>query len=1444
MSNPVTPSRRGEEINNIVFALNTKWNLNLPLRSAPQSPSKVLSPESPEEQIFHTIKLLFFQDIEALHYACKRFEDHARQYPSEWVYKPNGETDTLPSRPSANSYLKGNSWLKTRSTVNESAVQMLQETLLRFLTEAKRNWLLKRSAPKVTVIDELPLRGRSEKSASIGLSLPTPTTAPQSLKSAANNSVPTSSAAFNPDSDTVDAMEDLVAEFRYPAIVGPRLTAPFQSDDDMVYDSLEDPDVFTTPPTSPTKQSLASSYPLLPSSLSNSNDDVTDAYFVQSPDPIILSSPSNSTGKKRSAPEPLGVPVSRKINYDLRSRASPQVYNVHHLEPTYELTRTFDSVSTAMSSRAASTTHTTPNTSFYTESSATSFGRSTSDLASDQLMREQAEYNRTTLSDIHLSTEDMEVGIETLRKSDRYPTGSSSRVSAKPIRAGNSLDAVRRHTESLIEKNPFVKLKNHIHPQLDYRHLYEASRVALYYDVPISTLPTCSSNAADGYDDFWSAITSMNTGVVVMPEKSNLEAWSRAEKDPEDVVFAGDLKFSNDIRAPMFQLQLKPLKTDRSYRLARKFGGDRFFILGIPGLTERELPSYLRSGAGSVRSAIISWLLETEHHFLDRTWRAFFVKPQQTSTKVRKAKISSFNSIRHRIYLFAVDGRGFKRRSRLTRSSSATEGGHVAMTVQELLEWIIPFEQNADQSCLKLFARISLALTNTVSTVEFKPREILRTVDAYSGWPDTRRLPRDRHDIGRTFVGSVLSSNVMNDGCARISRAAALAIAGKLGLHGQTPCVYQGRIGGAKGIWMIDTLDETVSSSDRDFWIEVTDSQLKFVGHSCDLSEIGSDTARLTFEVHAYSTPLTPAALNYQLMPILLEQGVKGKVFERLLEKDLTEKVTDLENAMDSGLLLRMWNQENSSTSLERMRSPTLEFQGGLPESAPETINWLLEHGFEPKSCRLLRDFCYRAISKYCERLKDRMNIGIGRSTYAFMIADPLAILKEGEVHLGFSGAFRDEKTGFYDTMLNNMDVLVGRLPAHLPSDIRKVRAIFKPELSDYKDVIIFSSRGDSSLASKLSGGDYDGDHAWICWEPELVQPFTNAECHIPPDLDYYGITKDNTKVSDIISSPDYISSFLSRGFEFNIQSPILGMCTAYHESLCYRYMPISNDQAKNLAVLLGFLVDSAKGGFIFTEEIWKQFRAANGLPMNPKQPAYKSGTPPSRVEHIIDRLVFVIAKKVIDTALSQFSERFKDANDWDDDLNAVWKAEDEASARDPHLKRILVDLRVRLDELHAFWARNAHIKDPDEARPSRNDETSFRARLDQVRERFLAIQPLHDHNPHAMAVRWAHDAGSTKGAWTRLKASALFKMFHTRGKFVWYVAGHELVELKILARGRAASVVEELWRAYKVDARLVKRIEAHEVGRGGPVAADLVEEEEEEEEWGGGFADYPSLEE
>lgn len=142
---------------------------------------------------------------------------------------------------------------------------------------------------------------------------------------------------------------------------------------------------------------------------------------------------------------------------------------------------------------------------------------------------------------------------------------------------------------------------------------------------------------------------------------------------------------------------------------------------------------------------------------------------------------------------------------------------------------------------------------------------------------------------------------------------------------------------------MVDILDESLPHCTRDYWIEITDSQLKFEGHQLD--EIYPDPDRMTFEVHSYSKQLSAATLNFQLMPILANRGVPEEVFSRLLKEDLTEKVEVLKFAMDGGLALGKWNQDNNSVTGERASHKEIQMLGGVPFSTPEKINWFLEVG-------------------------------------------------------------------------------------------------------------------------------------------------------------------------------------------------------------------------------------------------------------------------------------------------------------------------------------------------------------------------------------------------------------------------------------------------------------------------------------------------------------------
>ena len=322
---------------------------------------------------------------------------------------------------------------------------------------------------------------------------------------------------------------------------------------------------------------------------------------------------------------------------------------------------------------------------------------------------------------------------------------------------------------------------------------------------------------------------------------------------------------------------------------------------------------------------------------------------------------------------------------------------------------------------------------------------------------------------------------------------------------------------------------------------------------------------------------------------------------------------------------------------------------------------------------------------------------------------------------------------------------------------------------------------------------------------------------------------KDETKIADIIDLPDFTSRFLKHSFDFNIQFGMLGICTHYHDALCYRNNSIDKPIAKDIAVLLGHLVDSAKGGLIFPPKTWDEFRRNHNLPLQLPKPAYKSRKGKPSMDNIIDCLVLK-AKTIRQGALANFNKHFQDASPWDEDLVSIWKAEDKLAGKDPALRAVLQDLVAQIEVVYNFWTANCRTgDDEDETHPKKSNGISFTALAEQTRDKFLAIRPLKSSS-HPMAVRWRSDEGSCSTAWLHLKASTLFQRTYRFGShsFPWYVCGKELGEIKVRARGSGHAIVDELYVPYRLDAKMVKRLERRK-------DVDTVVEEDEEfgdEEW------------
>jgi len=629
----------------------------------------------------------------------------------------------------------------------------------------------------------------------------------------------------------------------------------------------------------------------------------------------------------------------------------------------------------------------------------------------------------------------------------------------------------------------------------------------------------------------------------------------------------------------------------------------------------------------------------------------------------------------------------------------------------------------------------------------------------------------------------------MNDGIGLMSRRLARKIAAHLGLD-TVPSGFQGRLGGAKGFWIIDS---SHFDDDDDEWIEIYRSQTKWV---CRYDE---DPDHRTFEVRGAPSPLKPADVNEQFLVILedrapdryrLRDVVKAH-FERTAATELRAIARAARHPMT---LLSLVHQTEISCA-EKAADGYVPFLGGLPRQDGEMLKFLLNGGFDMSNV-FVADLVKKMAKQIADSLRNNLKISVPRSTYAFMVVDFAGVLDEGEVHLGFSTQFvtDGEATG----ELHDQDVLVARAPAHFPSDIQKVRAVFRPELRHLKDVIVFSIKGAAPLAEYLSGGDYDGDRAWVCWDPDIVDNFEGVP--VPEKKKMYEdellkdcyIQQDTTTVDEALSRNSGgagrgTSEFMTHGFLHATRPNMLGRCTAYKEKVCYHDNSISSDRAIALSALLGRLVDQEKQGVIFTpEDLGRVKTRFVRMPrIAADMPAYKSGSRPDRCKHILDWLRFEVAEPVIEremrgimASLSKTQKMARTGEDKDlefysDELDTLANSLDVYEKLRRALHR---DLKGALQ----FWKDTV-------PGPLVND--NFPSKLEAAYQKWLSIRPPEEClADRALRVQLFGAAAAATGVetpdshsyWGKLKASVTFKLFqYSSVRFVFRVAGRQLQAIK-----------------------------------------------------------------
>lgn len=927
-----------------------------------------------------------------------------------------------------------------------------------------------------------------------------------------------------------------------------------------------------------------------------------------------------------------------------------------------------------------------------------------------------------------------------------------------------------------------------------FRVIYEITRIFLHADVFMKDLKLPVSLIPDDYDALWEFLKDLPAlKGRPFPERCSKQAWNAASGNFEAgfraVVLAGSLKFTYNPNPEdsLFNFQLQPMKLDMSHRLGRRFGNDRFMEIDVPHFTGRQIPKILQGLGEQGLVTLLDWLIDGTHSMLGRTWKPFHLKSERP--KKKKKEESQIGDHHNRVYFFAVTGEGFLIVANPLQDAQLSPPRYM-MSVQAMLDLVRPTRKNKEQSFLKFFARTDLAVSRNSATVVLERSQIIHKKDIqYNG-------------------------EVMTDGAGRISPTLALKITQMLGLS-YPPSGFQARIGEAKGFWSVN-----FNYKGSDDWIEVYDSQRKW---SRSRKPEHDHLSHRTFEVLRFSGPLKSADLNLQFLPILTGRARDRRLMtialSRLLEGGLERELMELQNAMADGQSFRKWIRDSNSGINERLKSGAVPYRAGLPVTTDERLNMVLDAGFEPKNLYFMKDLARKAFKSKCEELKNRLNITVAKSTYAYMVPDFAGVLEPDEVYIDFS-SFVDDMSGFSGVLLNGVDVLVARSPAHFVSDIQKVKAVMRVELLGLKDVIVFPTKGNPSLAAKLSGGDYDGDIAWVCWEPEIVNNFVNANVPEVPDLVQEGFIHENTaKYRELVegqSDPtSSTSKFLKESFKFNMQQSMLGVCTVFKDDICYAQGSVDTPESVYLSTLLSSLVDQAKQGYIFTEEHWDRFKKTV-IKIQPKQPSYKTDRVDPHSKHIIDQLM-IVASKAIEKALTEFHVNVADPPFFDPDLVIHYNWARECAESEPEWKALLEHLDDDIKILKQAWH-----EDSDKSRKKQFDRSmsggfkdeainpEYMIRVERFYDQFQTILP-HVNTPLTQALLPKCLPDQELSSWALLRASALFSTYGraSTSRFPWFMAGKQLTTLKVIYRGGGfpPAVTPGNYAMLKPDAAYVKKL-------------------------------------
>ncbi|CAE6522319.1 unnamed protein product [Rhizoctonia solani] len=523
------------------------------------------------------------------------------------------------------------------------------------------------------------------------------------------------------------------------------------------------------------------------------------------------------------------------------------------------------------------------------------------------------------------------------------------------------------------------------------------------------------------------------------------------------------------------------------------------------------------------------------------------------------------------------------------------------LSLSEFITWHNNLHLNSNQTINKWVSRFALGFSTSQPGLVFQPENINFIDDIYGAGKEK---------------ASAASHEIMTDGCGFLNYAALKAIQENMAWEGFPTCV-QARIGGSKGLFMLHP-EHRDPYEEPKIWLR--SSQVKI-----QLNPDKKKWSPVHYILDVLSGSLVPesSSITYEMIMSLSENGVPDQVLVNLLRETIERDALSMEpsskphgsqvlydsvymthRVLQSRLrqiispdahraqALLEFEKTDDNASLAKWETGPDPFSGQPASSQEQVLGWL-QAGFASTDRFVMEKLVYLQKKLMTAAVK-QYRIAIPESTRAFIVPDPLGVLDEDQVFFASSQLIQTSRSGL--TQCITGPVIVSRNPCIQISDARKVIAVNSHELwsRGYFDVIVFSTKGSRSLASLLSGGDYDGDTVVMIWDEAITTPFRNShKGFADPSLDFErnNFHKSKVVLRDIRAQAELgkkdVTPRLADAMLQNIAPNQLGVYNMFYRNCAY-VKGLDHPETARLGHMFTQCLDAVKSGLCVKDEVFK----------------------------------------------------------------------------------------------------------------------------------------------------------------------------------------------------------------------------------------------------------------